>query len=132
MGVQTGTLSSQNYQAATLRVSPPATYPEQAQFTGTNYINHSLIKDPLADKVAQETRIQAITDFHGALKATRELTKHLLDQAYVIPAPYYPVYCMYQPYLKNYDGEQTVGYFSGPFWVQYAWVDQALKKSMGR
>ena len=113
-------------------MSPPSTYPEQAQFTGTNYINHSLIKDPLADKVAQETRIQAITDFHGAMKATRELTKHLLDQAYVIQAVYYPVYCMYQPYLKNYDGEQTVGYFSGPFWVQYAWVDQAMKKSMGR
>lgn len=131
-GVQIGIMSAQNYQAATLRVSPPSTYPEQAQFTGTNYINHSLIKDAQADKVASETRVQAITDFNGALKATRELTKHLLGQAYVIQAPYYPVYAMYQPYLKNYDGEQTVGYFSGTFWVQYVWVDQALKTAMGR
>ena len=131
VGVQPSVLTSQAYQAASLRVSPPSTYPEQAQFTGTSYINHSLIKDPMADKVAQETRVQAITDFHGAMKATRELTKHLLDQAYVVPSPYYPVYCMYWPWVKNYDGEQTVGYFSGSFWTQYVWLDQSLKKSMG-
>ena len=100
-------------------------------FTGTSYINHSLIKDPVADQVAQATRIQAITDFHGAMKATRELTKHLLDQAYVIQGMYYPTYSMWWPWLGNYSGEQTVGYFSGPFWTQYVWVNQALKKSMG-
>jgi hypothetical protein len=39
---------------------------------------------------------------------------------------------MWWPWLKNYSGELSVGYFSGDSWVRYVWVDQAMKKSMGR
>jgi peptide/nickel transport system substrate-binding protein len=124
-------LGNRAYQAISLRVSPPATYPEQFMFEGNNPINHSMINDPIANEVAVETRELAITDIHAAMKKTRELTKHLLDQAYVIPAPYYPVYCMWWPWLRAYSGEQTVGYMNGAFWVQYIWLDQAMKKSMG-
>lgn len=124
-------LGNKAYQAITLRVSPPATYPEQFQFEGNNPINHSCINDPIANEAAVKSRELAITDFYGAMNVTREVTKHLLDKAYVIPAPYYPIYSAWWPWLRNYSGEQTVGYFSGPFWAQYIWIDQDMKKSMG-
>jgi peptide/nickel transport system substrate-binding protein len=124
-------LGNKAYQTISLRVSPPSTYPEQFQFESDNAINHSRINDPIANEAAVKSRELAITDIHGAMKITREVTKRLLDQAYVIPAPYYPVYCMWWPWIKNYSGEQTVGYMNGAFWAQYVWLDQEMKKSMG-
>jgi peptide/nickel transport system substrate-binding protein len=124
-------LGNKAYQTISLRVSPPATYPEQFQFEGDNAINHSRINDPLANEAAVKSRELAITDFRGAMKITREITKHLLEQAYVIPAPYYPVYVIWWPWIKNYSGEQTVGYMNGAFWAQHVWLDQDMKKSLG-
>jgi peptide/nickel transport system substrate-binding protein len=126
-----GIMNSKSYEAIVLRVSPPSTYPEQAQYEGDNWINHSNINDPISNEVAVKTRELAITDFYGAMDMTREVTKYLLDQAYIIQSPYYPVYCLWWPWLKNYSGEQVVGYMSENFWAQYVWVDEGLKMSMG-
>gem|GEM_PF-6051536 len=34
------------------------------------------------------------------------------------------------PWVKNYSGELTVGYFDAT-WPQWVWYDQTLKKSKG-
>jgi peptide/nickel transport system substrate-binding protein len=61
----------------------------------------------------------------------KELMKYVLDQAWTIPMPSPVSYTMWQPWLKNYYGNTTVGYINEPNWTQWAWVDQNLKNSMG-
>jgi peptide/nickel transport system substrate-binding protein len=61
----------------------------------------------------------------------KELMKYVLDQAWAIPTPHSPMYYTWWPWLKNYNGEQSVGYASHYNWTKYVWIDLGLKKSMG-
>jgi peptide/nickel transport system substrate-binding protein len=61
----------------------------------------------------------------------RELTKYVVQQAYVIPAVTGSYYTLWWPWLKNYSGELMIGY-DNPTWPAFIWYDQALKKSMGK
>ncbi|OGO24313.1 MAG: hypothetical protein A2Z28_00205 [Chloroflexi bacterium RBG_16_51_9] len=65
------------------------------------------------------------------MREMKELLKYVLDQAWAIPTPYVPGYVFWWPWIKNYSGETTVGYFEGNSWSQFIWYDQDLKKSMG-
>ena len=64
------------------------------------------------------------------MRMYRELTKYVVDQAYVIPAVTPGYHTLWWPWLKNYSGELNVGY-DDPVWPTYIWYDQALKTSMG-
>jgi len=61
----------------------------------------------------------------------KELMKHVLDQAYAITTPAAPPNTFWWPWIKNYSGENTVGYFMGDFWTTYVWYDTDLRKKMG-
>jgi len=131
-GALIGVGASQAYDMISIFFSPPFTYPEQAQYTtGTGWLNASLISDPYIDEMAEKTKEVGITDFRAAMKITKELMPYVLDQAYCIPTPAYPMYVLWWPWLKNYSGELSVGYSPGDSWIQYVWYDQELKKSMG-
>jgi len=112
-------------------ISPVSTFPEQAQYTGDSWLNPSRVSDPVVIEGAEEIRAAGVTSLTEAMKKTKELTKYMLAQVYAIPAPRYPNYCMWWPWLKNYTGEVNVGYMVADTWVQFVWIDQALKKSMG-
>ena len=47
----------------------------------------------------------------------------------VLPLPY--TYDVYQSWLKNFSGEEHVGYFDPDEAWRFRWIDQDLKKSMG-
>jgi peptide/nickel transport system substrate-binding protein len=112
--------------------APPSTWPEQANYSNIyNWVNAAKVNDPFIEEKVAESQSAAVTDFRGSMKITRELMKYVLDQAYCLPAPRYPQTVMWWPWLKNYSGELSVGYFSGDSWVRYVWVDQPMKKSMG-
>ncbi|MCK4722233.1 MAG: ABC transporter substrate-binding protein, partial [Dehalococcoidia bacterium] len=61
----------------------------------------------------------------------RELMPYLLEQAYVIqlPAPY--GYRFWWPWVQNYSGEASVGFYNVGNYSKYVWIDQELKESMG-
>ena len=61
----------------------------------------------------------------------KELMKYVLDQAWAIPTVQAPLYRFWWPWLKNYHGEDTLGYWNPNKWTQYVWIDQELQKSMG-
>ncbi len=125
------TASARNYEMMVPGVSPPATYPEQFQYTGESYINGSILRDPYVDEMAEKARIAALTDVRAAMKITKELQPYLQDLALVLQTPRYPTYNIWWPWIKNYSGELSVGYFTGPSYIKYIWIDQDLKKSMG-
>lgn len=65
------------------------------------------------------------------VKALKDLSPHILDQAWGIfmPVPY--VYHLWWPWVKNFHGELSTGYARFNRHVRYLWLDQELKQSMG-
>jgi len=131
IGQQTNIQVSKSHeQLITAATGPPSVWPMLIVLTGEGWQNSSIIDDPIINEAAAEIGFKAITDEKGAMQDTRELMKHVLDQAYVIPAASYPTYCYWWPWIKNYSGERSIGYFWVQSWPQYIWVDQQLKDSM--
>lgn len=58
-----------------------------------------------------------------------ELYRYSLSSAYYLPLPSPWSYRMYQPWLKNYDAESSIGFWGKSF--PYVWIDQDLKKKLG-
>jgi peptide/nickel transport system substrate-binding protein len=76
-----------------------------------------------AYRTRDETKRQAII---------RDLTARIVaDAPYIwLPTPY--VYSAWWPWVKNYNGELSVGSIRpGPIYARI-WLDQELKKKMGR
>ncbi|MBI2980485.1 MAG: hypothetical protein HYY41_06675, partial [Chloroflexi bacterium] len=112
-------------------VSSAVPYGWQA-FRPTDPTNLGAIDDPVVNK--------AIADFAGYFsiddkKAFGEIMAgvfpYILEQAWIVqfPAPYR--YTLWHPWVKNYHGEWLVG--TGILWnfVNWTWIDQGLKKSLG-
>ena len=54
-----------------------------------------------------------------------------LESATAIWMPGVNNYTFWWPWVQNYTGENIVGYYNEHGYVQYIWVDEALKESMG-
>jgi peptide/nickel transport system substrate-binding protein len=94
--------------------------------------NTSRIFDPKVDQGLVDIRNTIVKDgMKAGMKQTKELMKYVLDQAYAIPVPYVSTTTFWWPWLKDYSGETTIGYYDMPNWVPFTWIDQDLKKSMG-
>ncbi len=111
-------------------IPPPSSWPEVAGYTGVSLSNFSRINDPAIVAATNHMMTTAITDLNAAMGETREMMKTLLEGAWVIPTPRYPTYTLWWPWLKNYSGENWVGWlaWNWPWWV---WIDQDLKTTMG-
>lgn len=130
-GAYWGTLNSYSYEEMVVAaIPPPSSWPEVAGYTGVTSSNFSKIDEPEINAGTDNMLQTAITDLNAAMRETRELMKTLLPGAWVIPTPRYPTYTLWWPWLKNYSGENSIGWlaFNWPTWI---WVDQAMKDSMG-
>ena len=114
-----------------IATSPNSSYPEQSHYAAQNWVNASLINDPYVNEQADKVRALAITDFQASMELCRPLIMYLLGQAYMVPSPRHTTYSMWWPWLKNYSGENAVGYFPGNSWAEWCWIDENLKNSMG-
>ena len=94
--------------------------------------NTCRIFDPKVDEWLEKVRTTIIEGGTVAgLKEARGLVKYVQEQAYGIPVPYVYKYHMWWPWVKNYTGEETLGYYNSPNYVPFIWIDQDLKKEMG-
>ncbi len=94
--------------------------------------NTCRIFDPKIDEWLASIRMTCLNEGTKAgMKEAREMVKYAQEQAYAIPVPYVYKYQFWWPWLKNYTGEISVGYYNMPNWVQFVWIDQELKKEMG-
>jgi peptide/nickel transport system substrate-binding protein len=91
--------------------------------------NMGELKDPVIEDAVISMGKAMVTDEKEAMRIMRELTKHLLAQAYAIPQPKRPAVNTWWPWIKNYRGEMYQGYAA--LWPKFVWIDQDLKKSMG-
>lgn len=130
-GAYWGILNSYSYEEMVVAaIPPPSSWPEVAGYTGVTSSNFSKIDEPEINEGTDQMLKTAITDLNAAMRETRELMKTLVPGAWVIPTPRYPTYTLWWSWLKNYSGENSVGWlaFNWPTWV---WVDQGMKDSMG-
>ena len=112
--------------------TPPARFYQPWGLTGTSTQNPGMIFDPVIEKGLDPIRTLAMTDLHGAMKLMRELSKtYILSQAFAIPVPTAQLYNVWWPWIKNYSGESAMLLGTSHRWLEWAWMDQKLKKSMG-
>lgn len=65
-------------------------------------------------------------------KELKDVTPFVLQQSFAIWMPVAYKYNMWQPWIQNYYGASTMAAFQ-PYHAQdYTWMDQELKKSLGR
>jgi peptide/nickel transport system substrate-binding protein len=115
-------------------VAPVSVFHSTPTLTGTPSApaNTSRIFDAKIDQALVDIRTTILREgMNAGMRQMKELLKYVLDQAYAVPVPYVPQYIFWWPWLKNYSGETTVGYFEGNNWSQYTWLDQDLKKTDG-
>ncbi len=130
-GAYWGILNSYAYEEMVVaNIPPPSSWPEVAGYTGVTSSNFSKINDPFVNDATDHMLEAAVTDLDAAMTETRELMKHLLKDAWIIPTPRYPTYTLWWPWLKNYSGENSVGWLAF-IWPWYTWVDQDMKAEMG-
>jgi len=111
--------------------APAAIFYNGQQFSGaTSQNNRSIVNDPFINAELDKIRQTTLTDVHQAMRMYRELSKYVIEQAYVINAVTGSYHTLWWPWIKNYSGELNVGYDDG-IWSAFIWVDQDLKKSMG-
>ena len=61
----------------------------------------------------------------------RDIYPFIIEQAPGVWLPVPHVYRMWQPWILGYNGEYNVGYDNQHVYMQYIWIDQAKKKSLG-
>ena len=61
----------------------------------------------------------------------KEFGPYVLEQAVGVWLPTADYYSLWQPWVKNYNGEDWLSYSHFDEFMQYIWVDQDLKKSLG-
>jgi peptide/nickel transport system substrate-binding protein len=127
-----------NTQAYDHMTTGPGKMPVSVYYIGNVYdgqpsanTNMSFVSDPRVKETLPKMRALAFTNEKEAMKMGRDLAKYALEQAWVVQVPRYRSLGFSWPWLRNYSGEMSVGYFNALLWSQYAWLDQDLKESMG-
>ncbi|MFC1921457.1 ABC transporter substrate-binding protein [Chloroflexota bacterium] len=100
-------------------------------FRGNSMSNSSYIYDQKLEDACAEMNIIAYTDPAGADAIYKDLMKYVLDQAWAYGFPSAPSTTFWWPWIKNYHGEASIGFWNSPNWVTWAWLDTDLKQSMG-
>ncbi len=130
--VMTGIMLSRSHQQMEYSAAGPA----GNAFLGSNYStgtasNGSYINDPICNAALAEMSPLSITDTPKAAEIHKELMKYILDQAWAIPTPAPPNYVFWWPWIKNFQGEYSIGRNNSLNFTMYIWVDRDLKRSMG-
>jgi peptide/nickel transport system substrate-binding protein len=89
------------------------------------HVDNPIGSEPVIEKAFEEQAKNVMVDYTKADEITKEAYKYCIEQCFLVamPAPY--GYRVWQPWLKNYYGENDM-----KFWLQWAWIDQDLKTEM--
>ena len=98
---------------------------------GTASSNQSYVNDDRVLKARNEMiAMVALGDQAGAAKLHKELMAYVLEQSWAIPYPNAYSRQLWWPWLKNYHGEQSIGYQNHNTYATWVWIDQDLKEEM--
>jgi peptide/nickel transport system substrate-binding protein len=69
-------------------------------------------------------------DEPGAMALIKAQTPYILEQCWEITPPLADVFWFCQPWMKNFHGEVTIGYYQTFNAIQYRWIDAKLKAEL--
>ncbi|MBI3930919.1 MAG: ABC transporter substrate-binding protein [Chloroflexi bacterium] len=81
-----------------------------------------LVTDPLAEVLANLPEAKGLPNW----------ISYVNEQAWFVPLPSPYVYNLWQPWLKNFQGAKNATHWVEGSYVRYLWIDQKMKKAMGR
>lgn len=96
--------------------------------TGTNC---AMVDDPVVNEAyAAASAANSAGNYAEQARIIRETFPYIMEQAWCVqpPAPY--KYSLWWPWVKNYHGTTSIGYFNRHMNVKYIWLDQELEKEM--
>jgi peptide/nickel transport system substrate-binding protein len=99
-------------------------------YVGSMMWNCGYIDDPTAE-AARDAMLAAYPDEDAVAAIHQELMPHLQEQAYVIQLPRGYSYQFWWRWVKNYNGESSLGYSNTGNFAKYVWIDQELMEAMG-
>jgi peptide/nickel transport system substrate-binding protein len=98
--------------------------------SGTSTFNQSYVNDPRINE-ALATALDLINvDDTQLAKNFADLVPYILEQSWVIPTPLAYTYVIWWPWVKNWNGELSIGFYNNPNYLKYEWMDLALKQQM--
>jgi peptide/nickel transport system substrate-binding protein len=99
-------------------------------YSGTSTFNQSYVNDARINE-ALVTALDLIGyDDAQLAKNFADLVPYILEQSWAIPKPNAYIYVVWWPWVKNWNGELSVGYYNSPNYLKYEWIDLALKQKM--
>jgi peptide/nickel transport system substrate-binding protein len=110
--------------------SSSANWQKMQNFTGTSQYNTSYVNDARANEAMAVAFDLIGVDEAQLAKYFADIVPYVLEQCWSIskPSPY--LYVVWWPWVKNWDGELSVGYYNYPSYMKYRWCDVALKQKM--
>jgi len=130
-GVYTSTYTKKAYTDAMMySMSSPSYWYKFQDVTPGNKLNMAMIDDPYCEEKRVEITNAYFTVDEKNRLMREEFYTYLLEQNYGLLYPGPHVFNFWQPWVKCYSGERTVGYiisFNAPNWV---WYDQDMKEEM--
>ena len=101
-------------------------------FSGTSAFNQSHVNDARVNEALAVALELIGYDEEQLAKNFAELVPYIIEQSWVIPAPIPYSYVCWWPWLKNWRGELSIGYYNNPNYLKYQWIDQELKQKMSK
>ena len=99
------------------------------QFRPSGPVSHQ--QDPKVQEAYDTCAANLITNDPVCQAALNELYPYLLEQSWYIETPSPKLWAMWQPWIKGYGGETTVGTDETYNFPKYVWNDLALKADEG-
>ena len=100
------------------------------EFDPLHWQNGSYVDDPVINPYLDIIMKNVVINDDAVWKALRDISPYIVEQVYYIepPSPYY--HCFWTPWVKQYNGEWTVGISQSHDFVRGIWIDQDLKEEM--
>jgi peptide/nickel transport system substrate-binding protein len=122
-------IRARNYDDMILYLSS-SNWQKLQSYSGTSTWNQSYVNDARVNEALTVAMDLLGYDEEQLAKNFRDLVPYILDQCWAIPEPIQYTYVCWWPWVKNWNGELSIGYYNSPNYRKYEWIDQNLKKKM--
>jgi peptide/nickel transport system substrate-binding protein len=99
---------------------------------GVSQYNLSYINQPLYNDAFVKAGELFGFDEVALAALHKSIELDVLENCWAIPTPNAYSYVVWWPWVKNWNGELYVGYYSYPLYMKYRWQDVALKQQMSQ
>lgn len=94
-----------------------------------NWLNFGNVNDQRIFEDVMKMDNLIILQEAEANRIGRELISYILEQSYVIALPVPDAFNFWQPWVRNYHGEISLGLADLFTWAKYVWIDQDVLKT---